>query len=173
MNRGKSGGLFQPQTLDIDESIFDRNLKIVTGAADGQEDATASPFFTGAAPSQPKRATLLPADPGCPSLEVTPVAGFCVKTKNLAGEKVFLNVCRIGEIPPAKPISEEQLQKLIAEEDYASDYRCVIFRSVSRWGCLSVFYNVIVHCLGFPCPWGRLDPRRTNPVGLVSALTSR
>ena len=28
-SRSKSKGVFQPQTLDVDESIFDKNLKIV------------------------------------------------------------------------------------------------------------------------------------------------
>ena len=28
-HRSKSNGVFQPQTLDVDESIFDKNLKIV------------------------------------------------------------------------------------------------------------------------------------------------
>ncbi len=31
MNRGQKGGIFQPQTLDIDQSIIDNNLRIVEG----------------------------------------------------------------------------------------------------------------------------------------------
>lgn len=33
----KGGGIFQPQTLDVDETIFDRNLRIVDGE-DGSGD---------------------------------------------------------------------------------------------------------------------------------------
>ena len=28
-SRSKNSGVFQPQTLDVDESIFDKNLKII------------------------------------------------------------------------------------------------------------------------------------------------
>ena len=42
--RGKSSGVFHPQTLDVDESIFDNNLKIV----DGKDiDDTISGIFPG------------------------------------------------------------------------------------------------------------------------------
>ena len=32
---GKNTGVFQPQTLDVDESIFDKNLKIVDKDLEG------------------------------------------------------------------------------------------------------------------------------------------
>jgi hypothetical protein len=54
---------------------------------------------------------------------VTPEAGMCVKTKNIAGEKVFVNICKIQEIPPAPPLSEEKLQEIILSEDYTADYK--------------------------------------------------
>ena len=42
--RGKNSGVFQPQILDVDESIFDNNLKIV----DGKDlDDTLSGIFPG------------------------------------------------------------------------------------------------------------------------------
>ena len=44
---------------------------------------------------------------------------------NIAGEKVFLNFCKVNAIPPAKPITEDALQEIIANEDYNSDYRQV------------------------------------------------
>jgi hypothetical protein len=55
--------------------------------------------------------------------QVTPEAGMCVKTKNIAGEKVFVNICKIQEIPPAPPLSEEKLQEIILSEDYTADYK--------------------------------------------------
>ena len=57
------------------------------------------------------------------SLSLDP--GMCVKTKNIAGDKVFLNFCKVHAIPPAKPISENALQDIIAHENYNSDYRQV------------------------------------------------
>ena len=44
-------------------------------------------------------------------------------TKTFSGQKFFINVCKIQAIPPAKPISEDNLQSIIAEENYTSDYR--------------------------------------------------
>ena len=48
---------------------------------------------------------------------------MCVKTKNIEGKKFFLNVCKINAIPPARPISEEALQTILVNEDYATDYK--------------------------------------------------
>ena len=44
------------------------------------------------------------------------VAGICVKTKNRDGKKVFVNLCKISEIPPPIKISEEELIKIIESE---------------------------------------------------------
>ena len=121
MNRDKkTGGLFQPQSLEIDEGIFDRNLKIIPDLL--QDEGNSSSKLR-----RPEKSLVLPGQPEQgeeKSKVVTPDPGFCVKTKSISGGKVFLNLCRICEIiPPAKPITEEQLQKIIAEEDYSSDYR--------------------------------------------------
>ena len=51
------------------------------------------------------------------------VSGLCVKTKNVEGQKVFVNVCKVESIPPAKPISEEALQAIIVSEDYETDFK--------------------------------------------------
>ena len=48
---------------------------------------------------------------------------MCIKTKNVNGEKVFINLCKILEIPPAPPLSEEKLKEIIASEDYNADFR--------------------------------------------------
>jgi len=116
MNRSNAvpSGLFQPQTLDVDENIFDKNLRII----DGHNESDQTPLFR----QLDSRPTLLP-EPELPSVTVVPDAGMCVKTKNFEGKKFFINVCKIQAIPPAKPISEENLQLIIASEDYTSDYR--------------------------------------------------
>ena len=46
-----------------------------------------------------------------------------MKTKNIEGQKVFVNVCKVEAIPPAKPISEEALKAIIVSEDYETDYK--------------------------------------------------
>ena len=66
--------------------------------------------------------SLLPEEE-LPSIAVVPDPGMCVKTKNIAGDKVFINFCKVNAIPPAKPISENALQDIIASENYDSDYR--------------------------------------------------
>lgn len=48
-----------------------------------------------------------------------PEAGFCLKTKTVKGEKVFLNVCKSPEIGAPRDISEEELIKLIEQDDLA------------------------------------------------------
>ena len=119
MNRDAKGGVFQPAKLEVDEGILDRSLQILpspTGI-----DAETERLFA-AAPA--KAPTLSATDASLlPAFDVTPEPGMCVKTRNLAGGKVFVNVCKINEIPPARPITEDQLQKIIAEEDYATDFK--------------------------------------------------
>lgn len=120
MNTNKKipGGLFQPQTLEVDDQLFDQNLRIV-------DTPTASNAALGLPTNdlfKPRKNELLP-EPELPSITVVPDPGMCVKTKNINGEKVFINFCKVLSIPPAKPISEEALQDIIANEDYDSDYR--------------------------------------------------
>ena len=116
MNRSKAvpSGLFQPQTLEVDEKIFDKNLRIV-------EDLDNDQAFM-YRPLDKKATSLLP-EPELPSVTIAPDSGMCVKTKNIEGEKFFINVCKIQAIPPARPIDEERLQNIIASEDYTSDYK--------------------------------------------------
>ena len=44
MNSSKKTGVFQPQTLDVDETIFDKNLKIID---DNELDDNISGLFPG------------------------------------------------------------------------------------------------------------------------------
>lgn len=46
-----------------------------------------------------------------------PEPGFCLKTKTSTNEKIFLNICKSTEINPPKDISEEDLLKLIDQQD--------------------------------------------------------
>ena len=80
MNRSNAvpSGLFQPQTLDVDENIFDKNLRII----DGHNESDQTPLFR----QLDSRPTLLP-EPELPSVTVVPDAGMCVKTKNFEGIK--------------------------------------------------------------------------------------
>lgn len=110
MIKGKSGGVFQPQTLDVDESILGRALQIVDS---GQ---------TQPAPAQ-RKTLLSPGDNSLPAVKVAPSPGLCVKSRNVAGDKVFINLCKISQIPPPPHLSEDALKRIIAEEDYGSDFR--------------------------------------------------
>jgi len=121
MNRSaKTEGLFQPQTLDVDESIINKALKIIDDptpaeAMFGTRSATAATKLN---PKNP----LLPSE-NLPVIKVTPTPGLCVKTKNIDGAKVFINVCKIQEIPPPPPLTEDKLKEIIANEDYSTDFR--------------------------------------------------
>jgi len=128
MNRStKTDGLFQPQTLDVDESIINNALKIVD---DGGGSSASSGLFptTSGASTVGKGKVLNPKNPLLPSeslpvIKVTPNPGLCVKTKNIEGHKVFINICKIQEIPPPPPLTEDKLKEIISNEDYSTDFR--------------------------------------------------
>lgn len=46
-----------------------------------------------------------------------PEPGFCLKTKNSKNEKVFLNICQSSSIAPPKDIGEDELLKLIEQQN--------------------------------------------------------
>ena len=78
MNRSNAvpNGLFQPQTLDVDENIFDKNLRII-------EDGNCEHH-----PTLINTNKILP-EPELPSITVVPETGMCVKTKNFEGNLYF------------------------------------------------------------------------------------
>lgn len=110
------GGLFQPQTLEVDERIFEKNLRLVDETLVNDNDKL---FLE---KPELNKNSLIP-EAVLPSISVIPDPGLCVKTKNVEGIKVFINVCKVEAIPPARPISEEALQNIIISEDYNTDYK--------------------------------------------------
>jgi len=127
MSKNGNPGYFLPQTLDVDERIFDRNLRIIDGDEAsgfvGENEMVShskAPFGFNSKISELQ--SLFPS-PDYPSVEVTPSPGVVIKTKNVKGEKVFINLCKIPSIPPAAPLSEEELIKIIEAENYSSSYR--------------------------------------------------
>ncbi len=94
--RSAIGGAFQPTTLDVDERILDRNLRIVeddVGNGDGGSEVEQMLFGGGGnQQSSSKKASITPVlkeasrplmpEPELPSVEVTPEPGICIKTKN-------------------------------------------------------------------------------------------
>jgi len=58
-----------------------------------------------------------------PSLTVVPKPGLCVKTKNDKGVKFFVNICKLSEVPPPPPMEENELERMIADEDYSNLWR--------------------------------------------------
>jgi hypothetical protein len=55
--------------------------------------------------------------------EFLPVPGFCLKTKNDQDQKLFLNICTSDEINAPPDIGENDLLKIIDQEDSAFQYR--------------------------------------------------
>jgi len=110
---------FQPARLDVDPSILDSNLMIVSNP---ETDQVASLFSSLSPPTAAPLSSLLPED-DYPSTTVTPKPGLCIKTKNIAGSKFFINLCKLAEIPPPPPLDESELTKMIESEDYTSMWR--------------------------------------------------
>lgn len=54
---------------------------------------------------------------GIPYVTVVPSPGFCVKTKNDSGGKVFINVCHADNVPEPRDITEDELLKLLDSDD--------------------------------------------------------
>lgn len=48
---------------------------------------------------------------------ILPKPGFVIKTKNEAGEKVFMNILASSELPAPKDISDAELQQLLDDPD--------------------------------------------------------
>ena len=109
-----SRGNFQPARLDIESSILDSNLKIISESADPLDS-----LFPGLGNTKkPGLDSLVPSEE-YQSTKVVPRPGLCVKTKNAAGTKFFINICKLAEIPPPPPIEESELAKMIESEDYS------------------------------------------------------
>lgn len=109
-------GSFQPAKLDVDSSILDSKLSIVSSEQD-EIDSMFSQMN-----QAPKIETLVP-ETEYASVTVCPKPGLCVKTKNSKGQKFFLNLCRVDQVPAPTPIKEEELERMIAEEDYTNLWR--------------------------------------------------
>ncbi|XP_051631312.1 PIH1 domain-containing protein 1 isoform X2 [Manacus candei] len=53
--------------------------------------------------------------PAGPARAVTPQPGLCVKTRTATGDKVFVNVCHSGEVPPPPALNPPGLQRLLRD----------------------------------------------------------
>jgi len=51
------------------------------------------------------------------SKPVTPKPGFCIKTKDIIGEKVFLNLCCSEELPVPADVTDEKLLEILESDD--------------------------------------------------------
>lgn len=111
---------FQPTKLDVDSNIFDKNLHFVSNPEEDELNSLFSNISTSA--KKPEMQSLVP-DPTYPSLLATPSPGLCVKTKTDGGEKFFINLCKLNEIPSPPPITEKELEDMIEKEDYSNLWR--------------------------------------------------
>lgn len=97
--------------LDVDPSIIENNL-LLPELNDSELD-TLFPHL-----KEPDKDEI-------PWKPVKPKIGFCVKTKSLIGDKVFINICHTDEIPPPEDISDDQLLEILSSDEAAS-YRLPI-----------------------------------------------
>ena len=110
---------FQPARLDVDPTILDSNLMFVTNPESEQLNS----LFPSLGPSTPSPLSSLMPEDDFPSSTVIPKPGLCIKTKNNAGSKFFINLCKLAEIPPPPPMEESELTRMIETEDYTSLWR--------------------------------------------------
>lgn len=111
------GDRFQPAKLDVDPSLLDSQLSFVQASAENEMDQ-----LFGQMNQNNKIETLMPEEEYS-SVKVYPKPGICIKTKNDKGIKFFLNLCRVDEIPAPTPMKEDELERMIAEEDYSNLWR--------------------------------------------------
>ena len=104
---------FQPAKLDVDPTILDSNLMLIKN-----EDDPLSSLFPSQKPKNPL-SSLLPEEE-YQSVTVVPKPGLCIKSKNAAGSKFFINLCKLSEIPAPPPIDESELSRMIEAEDYTN-----------------------------------------------------
>jgi len=109
---------FQPAKLDVDPSILDSNLMIVSNLEAEQLNS----LFPSVVSKEKHLSSLLPED-DFPSTTAIPKPGLCVKTKDIDGTKFFINLCKLTEIPPPPPIEESELTRMIETEDYTNLWR--------------------------------------------------
>lgn len=110
---------FQPARLDVDPTILDNNLMFVSNPEAEQLNS----LFPSLGPSTPSPLSSLMPEDDFPSSTVIPKPGLCIKTKNNAGFKFFINLCKLAEIPPPPPMEEAELTRMIETEDYTSLWR--------------------------------------------------
>ena len=87
---GAGSGFFQPMTLDVDEKILDKNLKIVSDAADDEFGS----IFPGMSSKPVEKVSLLP-EPDYPSVQV----GYHGATRNVLLGQVLLSESPNGKSP--------------------------------------------------------------------------
>jgi len=119
------GPSFQPARLEVDPSILDSNLLVVEPGEQELFPGEKSLFpelGRGSLVQEAELPSLLPT-PQYPSITAKPKPGICIKTRNESGEKFFMNLCKLDEIPAPPPIDDKELERLIAEEDYSNLWR--------------------------------------------------
>ncbi|KAF6207863.1 hypothetical protein GE061_016312 [Apolygus lucorum] len=100
--------------LEVDPSIIERNLLFTERTLSPANDSF-DPISKLLSKSDDKNLDEVPWK------YVRPNPGFCVKTRTLEGDKVFINICYTDEIPSPRDISDEELIKIL-ESDEASSY---------------------------------------------------
>jgi len=118
MNRSNSS--FQPAKLDVDSTLLDKSLHFVSNP---EEEELNSLFSSISTNNKVQEMDNLVPEPTYPTIMVTPSPGICIKTKTESGQKFFLNLCKLNEIPPPPPITAKELEDVISREDYSDLWR--------------------------------------------------
>ncbi|XP_063435220.1 PIH1 domain-containing protein 1-like [Mytilus trossulus] len=90
-----------------------------------------------------------PSYGGVPYVTVVPSPGFCVKTKNDSGQKIFINVCHCDNVPQPRDITEDDLLKLLDSDDPFS-FRVPMslgepHAETDKSGSGCTVYDIVVH----------------------------
>ncbi|XP_005094795.1 PIH1 domain-containing protein 1 [Aplysia californica] len=86
---------------------------------------------------------------GVPFIAITPVPGMCLKTRTVAGEKVFINVCHSENVPEPKDLTDDELLQVLDSED-PTQFRIPMsigepHAEIDKSGGGCTAYDVIVH----------------------------
>lgn len=83
------------------------------------------------------------------SKTIHPTPGFCLKTKNNDGQKVFLNICHSSELPKPPEIDEDMLRSILNSDD-PTTYRIPmslgeVRRDQDKGGRICAVYDIIIN----------------------------
>lgn len=92
--------LIDPQDEQTLSDAFLKNLLLNSGQSNGLED-----------PSKQK------SSDGVPYITITPLPGFCMKSRTDGGDKIFINICQSENVPAPADLTDDELLQVLESED--------------------------------------------------------